>query len=209
MTTESNSATRPKPPSFRKIFLNRNFIQSALIPLLLFYIFKWQKRELEGIIISGIWCVGVVIYNLIRDRKVNALAVLTGTISAIGLTGTIIMRSPTFYLMAPVFTDILFAFVFFGSLWAPRPLIQVFAEDAMPWAFPEGLRKSAKYREAWVVVTVAWGILNITQGALRAILLTTTPVATYYTISTIYNQLSALLLMAFSYFFPKWYWEHH
>ncbi len=200
---------KPQAPSWRKILLNRNFIQSALIPLVLFYLFKWQKRELTGIIISGVWCVGVVVYNLIRAKKVNALAILSGTVSAIGLTGTIIVRSPNFYLMAPVVTDFLFALVFIGSVRTPRPLIQIFAEDATPWAFPEALRRQAKYRQAWVVVTIAWGILNITQGTLRGILLATTPVAAYYTISTVYNQISALLMMGFSYFFPKWYWERH
>jgi hypothetical protein len=109
-----------KPSVLRSIF-NREFILSAIVPLLIFYIFHYLKMDLYGIIISGCWCVAVVLNKLIREHKVNVIALLAGIFSAVGLVGTILSRNPAFYLAAPIVIDILWALIFFGSLFTPRP----------------------------------------------------------------------------------------
>jgi intracellular septation protein A len=195
-----------KPSVFKNIF-NPEFIVSAIIPLLIFYSFTYLKMNLSGIVLSGCWCVCVVVVKLIRDHKVNVIALLAGIFSAIGLIGTIISHNPTFYLATPIVIDILYALIFFGSLFTPRPLIQVIVEDSQIGLFSEDLRRTRKYKSAWQILTVAWGALNITQALLRSILLFSVSVELYYTMSTIYSNISSPLLLVFSYTFPKWYWH--
>ncbi|HBF39747.1 MAG TPA: hypothetical protein DDW50_20840 [Firmicutes bacterium] len=195
-----------KPSVLSNIF-NREFMVSAIVPLLIFYIFRYLRMTLGGIILSGCWCVCVVVIKLIREHKVNVLALLAGIFSAIGLVGTIISQSPTFYLISPIVIDILYALIFCGSLFTPRPLIQVIVEDSHLGLFSEDFRSTRKYKSAWQILTAAWGVLNITQALLRMILLHSAPVEVYYTISTVYSNISSPLLLVFSYVFPKWYWH--
>jgi intracellular septation protein A len=194
-------------PSVLKNIFNQEFIVSAIVPLLMFYIFHYQKMDLTGIILSGCWCVAVVLNKLIREHKVNVIALLAGIFSAVGLLGTILSRNPAFYLAAPIVIDVLWALIFFGSFFTPRPLIQVIAEDSHLGLFSEDFRQTRKYKSAWQIITAAWGVLNVTQALLRTILLYTVPMELYYTVSTLYSNISSPLLLVVSYTFPKWYWH--
>lgn len=197
----------PRKQSFLRNIFNQEFLISAIVPLVIFYIFDYFQMTLNGIILSGCWCVCVVAIKLIREHKVNVIALLAGIFSAVGLVGTIISHNPTFYLISPIVIDILYALIFLGSLLTPRPLIQVFVEDAHLGMFPEELRCTRKYKRAWQIITVAWGILNITQALLRILLLHSVSMSLYYSISTIYSSISSPLLLVLSYLFPRWYWR--
>jgi intracellular septation protein A len=203
LTTED---LQPAPSTVRSFF-NKDFIASAIIPLIIFYIFNHMKMVLVGTILSGCWCLSVFLIKLIREHKINAIALLSGIFSVIGLLCTIISQNPTVYLAEPIFEDILYAILFWGSLFFPRPLIQVFVEDSHMSAFSEGFRKTQQYKAAWRILTIAWGALNVSQALLRVALLYSVPIDLYYTISKIYVNVSYPLLMIFSYQFPKWYWE--
>ncbi|NLI14552.1 MAG: hypothetical protein GX425_18525 [Peptococcaceae bacterium] len=162
--------------------------------------------KLTGTILAGSWSVAVVLIQYIRERKINIYAIIGAIISFISLVGTVISRNPVFYLASPIVTDFLLALVFLGSLLFGKPLIQMFAEYEMKDAFPEDFRKKPKYKSAWKILTVGWGILSITQALLRIILLYSASMGIYYSISMIYGNVSTLLFFAFSFWFPKWYW---
>lgn len=122
-----------------------------------------------------------------------------------GLVGTIISKSPTFYLIAPIARDILCALIFFCSLFFEKSLIQIIVEQSYLKNVPEEVKKRAKYRSTWRILTITWGALNISQAALRTVLLYSVSMDSYYAISTMYDNISTPLLLAFSISFPKWY----
>jgi len=204
---EIENQRNPGKYSMLKNIFNHEFVISAIVPLIIFYIFVHLNMKLTGIVLSGCWCIVVVVIKLIREHKVNVIALLAGIFSAVGLVGTVISRNPAFYLVAPIVSDILWALIFFGSLFTPRPLIQVIVEDSHIGLFSEELRRTRKYKSAWQILTAAWGVLNVTQAVLRSILLYKVSMELYYTISTIYGNISSPLLLVFSYAFPKWYWR--
>lgn len=194
------------PPAAKNIF-NKEFIASAIIPLIIFYIFNYMNMVLVGTTLSGCWCISVFLFKLIREHKINVIALLSGTFSLIGLLCTIILQNPTIYLAEPIVEDVLYALIFFGSLFFPRPLIQVLVEDSHIVAFPEDFRKTPQYKSVWKILTIAWGLLNVSQALLRVALLYSVPIDIYYAISKIYANVSSPLLVMFSYKFPKWYWK--
>lgn len=153
------------------------------------------------------WSIGVVLINFIKEHKINALAAIAGIFSSIGLIGTVVSKNPTFYLIAPIVQDILAALIFFGSLFFERSLIQIVVEQSYLKNVPEEFRRKPKYKSAWRILTAAWGILNLSQAVLRAILLYSVSMSSYYAISTVYSSISAPLLLAVSITFPKWYWK--
>lgn len=196
-----------KKHSLLKNIFNRDFVVSAIIPIVIFSVFNELKMPLSGIILSALWSIGIILLNFIKDRKLNSLAILAGIFAIIGLIGTIISRTPTFYLITPIVQDILWAIIFFGSLFFKRSLIQVIVEQSYLKDAPEELKKKAKYKSAWTILTIAWGLLNISQAVLRIILLYSTSMETYYAVSTVCGNISGPLLLAFSISFPKWYWK--
>ncbi len=206
MENDENTNSRPGS-SFLKNILNHEFIISAIVPLVIFYIFNHFKMRLNGIILSGCWCVCVVVVKLVREHKLNVIALLAGVFSAVGLVGTIISRNPSFYLISPIVIDILYALIFLGSLFTSRPFIQIIAEDSHIALFSDEFRRTRKYKSAWRILTAAWGILNITQALLRVVLLHSVSMGLYYSINTIYSHISSPLLLGFSYIFPRWYWR--
>lgn len=188
-----------------KNILNREFVISAIIPVIIFSAFDKINMTLNGIILSGLWSIGVVLFNFIKEHKINALAAMAGIFSAVGLIGTIVSKNATFYLIAPIVQDILLAVVFFGSLFLERSLIQIIVEQTYLKNVPEESRRQPKYKSVWRILTVAWGILNISQAVVRIILLHSVSMSSYYEISTVYTNISTPLLIAFSITFPKWY----
>jgi hypothetical protein len=200
----------PKLPKKRSIFrqiFNKEFVISVIIPLVIFYFFNFLKMNLIGLILSGCWCVGVVILKFILEHKIKMLPLLGGFFSAIGLIGMILSGNPKFYLVEPIFEDIVIALLFFSSLFFHRSLIQIIVEDSYIGMFPEEFQKTSKYKSAWQILSIAWCVLNLSQAILRSILLFSVPLEVYYIVSMIYTRVSSPLLLVLSYWFPQWYWK--
>lgn len=202
----SNNDLKKKHSLLKNIF-NKEFVVSAIIPIIIFSAFDKYGMTFDGIILSGVWSIGIVTINFIKEHKINALATMSAIFSGIGVIGTIISKNPTFYLVSPIVQDILYALIFFGSLFFERSLIQIIVEQSYLKNTSEELKKQPKYKSVWRILTIAWGILNISQAVLRTILLYSVSMSSYYTISTLYGNISGPILLAFSIMFPKWYWK--
>lgn len=196
-----------KKYSVLKNIFNKDFVVSAIIPIIIFSVFDKMQMTLSGIILSGVWSIGVVLINFMKEHKINALASMGAIFAGVGVIGTVVSKNPTFYLVAPIIQDALVALIFFGSLFCKRSLIQIIVEQSYLKNVPEEFKKQPKYKAAWRIVTIAWGLLSVSQAALRTILLYSVSMSSYYAISTIYGNVSGPLLLAFSMLFPKWYWK--
>ncbi|MDF9408800.1 hypothetical protein L7E55_10615 [Pelotomaculum isophthalicicum JI] len=190
----------------RHIF-NREFIISVIIPIIILAVSSRYNMTLPGTILAGSWALAAGTVKLARERRVNVYAMIVAGFSVIGLIGTIISSNPTFYLASPIILDVVLAVIFFGSLLFGRPLIQIFAEYEMKDAFPQALRAHPKYASAWTILTAGWGILSISQALLRVVLLLSTPAALYYTVSSLYGNITTPLFLVFTLWFPRWYWR--
>ena len=67
-----NVDSNKKYSIFKNIF-NRDFVVSAVIPIIIFSVFDKIGMTFNGIILSGIWSVGIVGINYIKERKINGL----------------------------------------------------------------------------------------------------------------------------------------
>lgn len=194
-----------KRQSVLKMIFNKDFVLSAVIPLAIYYGFDHMGQTLNGIIASGAWGVLVFLITLLKSRKVNYLAMITAVVSIVGLVGTVLSKNPRFYMAYPIFTDILFAGVFIGTAFCKRPFLRAMVEGTWGDAIPMAAREKASYIGTWKYLSVAWGLLNITQAVLRTMLFFFASMNTYYAISTVYSNTSSPLLLVFSFWFPRWY----
>jgi intracellular septation protein A len=206
MEKVSNNNSNKKYSVLKGIF-NKDFVVSAIIPIIIFSVFDKMEMTLSGIILSGVWSIGVVLINFMKEHKINALAAMGASFAGVGVIGTVISKNPTFYLVAPIIQDILLALIFFGSLFCQRSLIQIIVEQSYLKNVPEEFKKQHEYKKVWKIITEAAAILTISQAALRIILLYTVSMSSYYAISTVYGNISTPIFIVFSIMFPKWYWK--
>lgn len=204
----SNNVSKKKFSLLKNIF-NKDFVISAIIPVIIFSAFDKYGMTLNGIMLSGIWSVAVVCINFVKEHKFNALAAMSAIFSGIGLIGTIISKDPTFYLVSPIIKDILCAIVFFGSLFLKKTLVEIIVEQSFLKNAPTELKKQLKYKIIWRILTIAWGFLNVSQVVLRIVLLYSVSMTSYYAISTSYDNISGPIMIAFSIMFPSWYLKNN
>lgn len=190
----------------KKIF-NLYFFLSVVIPIITFYVLSHFNMILLGTTLAGSCALAAIIFQYTRERKVNIFAIMVALFSIIGLFGTIVFHNPIFYLESPILMDLVLGSIFLGSLFIGKPLIQIFAEYEMNNAFSEKLRIHPKYISAWRILTVGWGLLCISQALMRLALLHTASPEVYYSISSVYGNVSTPLFLLFTFWFPKWYWR--
>lgn len=207
MEKSSSNDNLNKKYSVLKNIFNKDFVVSAIIPIIIFSVFDKMDMTLNGIILSGVWSIGVVFINFMKEHKINALASISAIFAGIGVIGTVISKNPTFYFVAPIIQDALGALIFFGSLFCKRSLIQIIVEQSYLKNVSEERKKQPEYKKVWKIITAAWALLNVSQAVLRTILLYSVSMSSYYAISTAYGSISGPILLAFSIMFPKWYWK--
>jgi intracellular septation protein A len=190
----------------KRIF-NLHFFLSVVIPIIIFYVLSHLNMILLGTILAGSWALAAIVFQYNRERKVNIFAIIVALFSIVGLFGTIVFHNPTFYLESPILMDLVLGSIFLGSLLIGKPLIQIFAEYEMKDAFSEKLRMHPKYVSAWRILTAGWGLICISQALLRLALLYTASPEVYYSISSVYGNVSTPLFLLFTFWFPKWYWR--
>ncbi|WP_341420315.1 hypothetical protein [Clostridium magnum] len=79
-----------------KTIFNKDFIISAVIPVILFTVFDKAKMTITGIILSALWSIAVILMGFIKKREINALASFAGLFAVIGLVGTLVSKQPMF-----------------------------------------------------------------------------------------------------------------
>lgn len=194
-----------KKYSVIKNIFNKDFVISAIVPLIIYEVVTKCSTELSGLILSGIWCIAVVVVNYVISKTVNFLAAIGALFTGIGLIAMIISKNPAFYLATPIVKDFLFALMLIVSIFVSHPIIQVVAEQSFLKNAPEKIKNNPKYKSNWIIITAAWGAINVLQGAVRIIMLNCFSIEVYYTLSNVYSGISMPLFIAASIIFSKWY----
>lgn len=188
-------------------FLNWEFVMGVVLPVVFFTVLDKQGKTLEGTFVAGVWSIGVVGLEYFKTKQVNVFAVISAIFAAIGLIGTYLSHDPKFYLASPIVIDVLLAVVFVGSLFMKKPLILILAEKSMKGKFPEELMSDRRFKHSWFLLSLAWGVLSLSQAGVRIFLLYTVPMNVYFAVSSTYGNVSTPLLILFSFWFPGWYWK--
>lgn len=203
----TGSSFKEKQKSALGKLINAEFIFSIIIPILLFLVFDKMGRTLTGTIAAGSWSLLMTVVIFIRDKKLSLYAILSLIFSVIGLVTTVVSNDPVYYLASPIVSDILLALVFFVSAAIGKPLIQQFAEYQMKDMFSPALRAKPMYKNAWMILTVAWGVLSLLQAFIRTVLLVSVSHSVYFSVSTFIGSVTTIIMLVGSVRFPSWYWK--
>jgi hypothetical protein len=91
-----------------------------------------------------------------------------------------------------------------------RPLILIFAEatGGIPKSHELGeFGNSDVFRSAWVILTIIWGIVHLIAAILLIASQIWLPLETFLIIRTAFGTPLLAVLLAFSFWFPGWYWN--
>ena len=155
--------------------LTPNLVINAALPFLLYVVLKGRGvADVPALVAGSVFPLGYTAWELARARRIDVIAAISPFFIGGGAAASLISGSPRFTLIKESFFTGLFGLVFFGSLFAPRPLMfyiaQAFATGADPrrshvwsnfWQHP-GFRRSMR------VMTAMWGTAFIADALIRA-----------------------------------------
>jgi intracellular septation protein A len=190
----------------------RQLMLGVLAPITIFYALHRLGQPLTGALLAIGWSIGLLAIKYWRSRSIELFPALAIPIILIELIGTLITRSPDFYLASAAIDNVLWGLVFLGSLLFARPLIQIFAELMNPGlGSPEFLSHFEMpvqvYRSPWKILTVIWAIVSFVKVIILIFSQLKLPLEAFLIVRTASGLPVLVVMLIFSYRFPRWYWE--
>ena len=189
----------------------RQLLLGALVPIAIFYTLHRLGQPLTGAILAIGWSISLLVIKYWRSRSIELFPALAIPIVLIELIGTLITRNPDFYLAAAAIDNVLWGLLFLSSLLLTRPLIQIFAELLNPGlGSPEFLSHFEMpvqvYRSPWKILTVIWAVVSFLKAVILIFSQLKLPLEVFLIVRTASGLPVMVVMLIFSYRFPRWYW---
>ncbi len=190
----------------------RQLILGALVPIAIFYTLYRLGQPLTGALIAIGWSISLLAVQYWRSRSIELFPVLAIPIVLIELIGTLITRNPDFYLASAAIDNVLWGLLFLGSLLLTRPLIQIFAELLNPGLGSQEFLSHFEmpvqlYRSAWKILTIIWAVVSLLKAIILILSQLKLPMEVFLIVRTASGFPVLIIMLIFSYRFPRWYWE--
>ena len=178
--------------------------------MIIFYLFHHFDKPLAGAFLAAGWGFLVVAITHLVLKKINLFAALSIPLNLIEFAGIIITLNPKFYLATAAIDHTLWGLIFLGSLVFSRPLILILAEamGGIPKSQELGeFSNSDVFRSAWVILTIIWGVTHLIAASLLIASQIWLPLEIFLIIRTAFSTPLLTVLIVFSFWFPRWYWN--
>ncbi len=190
----------------------RQLILGALVPIAIFYTLYRLGQPLTGALIAIGWCISLLVITYWRSRSIELFPVFAIPIVLIELIGTLITRNPDFYLASAAIDNELWGLLFLVSLLLTRPLIQIFAELLNPGLGSQEFLSHFEmpvqlYRSAWKILTIIWAVVSLLKAIILILSQLKLPIEVFLIVRTASGFPVLIVMLIFSYRFPRWYWE--
>lgn len=153
---------------------------------------------------SAIFPAGEVVFALVRNRHIDALALLSFALIALGAVSSIVGNDIRFALVKESAISLVFGALCLGSLLQPRPLMYYLGREFFSAGEPH--RSAAwdarwsghAFRSALRRITTVWGIGSLFEAALRVgLVFALTPAVTIF-LSPALAVMTTILLIVWS-----------
>jgi hypothetical protein len=157
-------------------------IEATVVPALLFYVVLVRVGPGAAMLTVLAWSYGAVLRRRLMGQNIPTILLL----SVLGLTLRTmvgIMDGTFIYLLQPIFTTVVLAGVFLGSLLTSRPIIGRLAHDFCPLS-PDIAQRPAVLR-LFIQLTVLWAGVHLLTAATTFGLLVSLPTSTFVALKTV------------------------
>lgn len=160
----------------------RPMLESALIPLLVFWILFSQLGLHAGMIGAFGWSALVIVTRLVQRRGVPTVLLVTTTLLVARTVVGLWSGSALLYFLQPTIQNFAFAALLLLAVGFNRPLLAKLADDFC--AFPDALTSHPEIQRFFRKVSVLWAIVFLTNGVTTLAVLATMTVNSYLVVST-------------------------
>ncbi|MGE3913932.1 MAG: VC0807 family protein [Chloroflexota bacterium] len=156
-------------------------------------IYQWLTSRgvstISALMATAVVPLAVTLYSWLRDRRVDALGIMTLAFVAIGLVTSLISGDPIFYLVKESLLTGVWGLIMLGSLLASRPLTFYFGRQFMSGGDPE---RAAFFDRLWEVpefralqrkLSIIWGGGLIAEALVRVGLVYALPIPVFLIVS--------------------------
>lgn len=185
-----------------KSLLNNELVQGMIIPLLFYWIGGKFFSGFTLCMVTLVYSVCFIGYKAIQDKKLNVFGVITLIMSFVSIIGMLYFQSESFVQYKGIFSSLVMALVFFGSLFGEKSLMQHIVENS-PNQFGPNFKQTQLYRSIWRDETLMWAAYNLTMAVIKFVLMHTVNTTLYFGIMYPISQGSFYALLAFSYYYPN------
>jgi hypothetical protein len=195
------------PPGGRGGFSMRGMavtlVPNVVLPWIIYQVLTSRGVSvINALMATALVPLATTLYSWLRDRRVDALGIMTLAFVAVGLVTSLISGDPFFYLVKESLLTGVWGLIMLGSLLAKRPLTFYFGRqfvaggDAERAAWYDRLWEKPAFRAIQRRICVMWGLGLIAEAVLRVVLVTLLPIPIFLVVSPAMGLGVTALLMA-------------
>ncbi|QIS18231.1 VC0807 family protein [Nocardia terpenica] len=204
MTTTQTSAAPPQQ-SGRRMLLE--LLTDLVLPTVLYYVLRHAGMGMYmSLLISAAIPAAIAVVRLIRNRRVDGVALYAVTVMVLGAVISLIAGSPRFMLAREGWLTGITGLWFLVSVrFGRRPLAFLYSRPVLerrltrrgvPGDWEQLWEQLPGFRRIWRVATVLWGLALLGDAVVRVLMAYSLPVDTVPALSTpMYTVTSVVLLI--------------
>jgi hypothetical protein len=178
-------------PGFSTRGMLITLLPNVILPWVMYQVLTARGvSTINALIATGIVPLATTAYQFLRDRRIDALGIMTLAFVVVGIITSFISGDPIFYLVKESFLTGVWGLIMLGSLLMARPLTFYFGRQFMSGgdparaAFVDRLweeRPSFRSFQRWL--TMLWGVALLGEALLRVVLVYTIPIPVFLVVS--------------------------
>jgi hypothetical protein len=178
-------------------------LPNVLLPWLIYQVLTGRGvSTINALIATAVVPLTTSLYAWLRDRRIDALGIMTLAFVVVGLVTSLLSGDPIFYLVKESLLTGVWGLIMLGSLLASRPLTFYFGRQFMSGGDPD---KAAWFDRLWErppfrrilrLTCVMWGVGLVAEALLRVVLVYVLPIPVFLLVSQIMAFAVMGLLMA-------------
>jgi intracellular septation protein A len=171
-------------PPFRSLVRRAGvaLLESALVPLALFWLFLDVVGFDAGLYAALVWSACAIGVRLVRRSPVPAVLLLTTALLVVRTVIGLATGSPFLYFLQPTAQNFAVALALLATLGLDRPLLAKLADDFC--AFPVALTGHPHVKRFFRRVSLLWAGVFLVNGGLTLAVLATQALRDYLVVST-------------------------
>ena len=145
---------------------------------------------INALLATAIAPLATTLYGWLRDRRVDALGIMTLAFVVVGIVTSLISGDPIFYLVKESLLTGAWGLIMLGSLLMTRPLTFYFGRQFMAGGDPERAafvdrlwEERPAFRSFQRMLTALWGVVLVGEALLRIVLVSLLPISVFLIVS--------------------------
>jgi intracellular septation protein A len=176
------------------------FALGIALPVAAFYpIYRLLSFQLAVVVVFG-WAAGVCMWHYSRVRRLDVFSLTTMLLACVKVGAGLLSGDERLYLVWPSVENVLYGTAFVASALAGYPLLARYAQQVYP--IPRVVSRSGAFRHAFLVASIAWGLVSLMRASMRVLLVVHLPVDLFLVADTLMGWPVYLALIWFTAWYP-------